>query len=125
METVVALTLLIVLAAAIYAADRVVARGWNARPARRSGPAAGFPGVLSRDAHWQRVTGMVERSITRASDISAHQASAARQLEAADYALHCLLDELGDVMMTTVRSPLQMKAMVPTRSAQAPAAMAA
>ena len=106
METTIALATLLILVAAIYATDRTVSRGWSALETRRAGIKTAFPCVLPKDTHWQRTTAVVERSIMRATDVAAHHASAARQLEAAEYALHCLLNELGCVMKTTVGSPL-------------------
>jgi hypothetical protein len=106
METTIALILLLILAATVYATERAVSSGWSARKTRRNSIKTGFPGVLAKDSHWQRTTAVVERSIMRATDVAAHHASAARQLDAAEYALHCLLDELGGIMKITVGSPL-------------------
>lgn len=62
---------------------------------------------LSPDAHWRRVTVVVEQALMCASTISEHQANAAQQLRSAEYALHTLLEELSAVMAPNVASPLQ------------------
>ncbi len=66
-----------------------------------------FPTLLSRETHWQRATSIVELSLARATDVLTNQSAASRQLEAAEYALHSLLSELGSMMSTSVRSPLE------------------
>jgi hypothetical protein len=73
------------------------------------------------ETQWQRLSAVVELSLTRAADMSAHQAAAARQLEAAEYALHSLLGELQGVMTTSVVSPLaaRVKPQAPTLAAHA------
>ena len=62
--------------------------------------------VLGGQAHWQRATSIVELSLNRATDVATHHAAALRQLQAAEYALHALLSELGSVVKTSVTSPL-------------------
>jgi hypothetical protein len=115
--------MLLLIAAAIYFADRAVARGWSDR--RKPVAARPFPKPMSRATHWQRATAVVERSIVRAADVSMHQAAAARQLEAAEYALHCLLDELGSVMTTSIGSPLAAKPATVSTPRPMPTALAA
>jgi hypothetical protein len=125
METIIGLALLFALAMAAYAASRIIVGGtsWQ-RPERRVERPA-FPAVMSRQTHWSRATSVVELSLSRAADMAAHQANAARQLEAADYALHVLLGELNQVMATTVMSPLTRKARPAAASVHMPAALAA
>ncbi len=68
---------------------------------------AAFSEPLSVEAHWLRATTAVEHSLRRAGDMGEHQAAALRQLQAAEYALHMLLDELGSVMTPKIGSPLK------------------
>jgi len=125
METIVALALLFALAMATYLASRSIT-GFAAR-LRRERPVAArsFPAVMSRETQWARVTGIVEMSLARAADMVSHNAAAARQLEAAEYGLHCLLGELGQVMATAASSPLAEKVWPAAAPAQLPSAMAA
>jgi hypothetical protein len=125
METTLALALLLILAAAIYVAEHAATRGWTARKKRRSGIDPAFPKATTRETHWQRTTAVVERAITRAADMAANHAAAARQLEAADYALHSLLHELGGVMKATVGSPLGARPVPEAARAQPQTALAA
>lgn len=67
---------------------------------------ARFPSVLTPQAHWQKATSIVELSLARAATMAACQDAAKRQLEAADYALHLLLDDLAQVMSIGITSPL-------------------
>ena len=60
---------------------------------------------LSADAHWARVSAVVERSVHRANGISEQQAAARQQLDAAEYTLHRLIEELNDVMLSPVQLP--------------------
>lgn len=125
METIIVLALLFALAMAAYAASRMllIDFAWPGRrqPVKR----ASFPAIMTPQSHWSRATGIVELSLARATDMAAHQANAARQLEAADYALHILLGELNQVMATTVVSPLARKARPTPATAHMPSAMAA
>jgi hypothetical protein len=104
---------------------------WNAVLAFRIRKAAAplrklnIPGVLSKETHWQRATSIVEQSLSRVTDIMANQAAASRQINAAEYALHSLLIELGSVMATGVRSPLEARHAHSPSPARLPSAMAA
>jgi hypothetical protein len=60
---------------------------------------------LSAEAQWHRVSAVVERSIERAQDIGAQQAAARQQLDAAEYTLHRLIEELNEVMTAPVQLP--------------------
>jgi hypothetical protein len=80
---------------------------------------------MPRDAHWVKATTVVQRAIDRTSTASSHHRAAAQQLEAAEYALHCLLGELDSVMKTAVGSPLQAKVISITASAPSRRALAA
>lgn len=108
MEIIVALTMLIALSTAILAVSRITGIGAGTKGAKNGGRQA-FPAIRPAAMQWQRVTGVVELALSRAADMSAHQAAATRQLEAADYALHTLLGELNQVMTTSVASPLVRK----------------
>ena len=123
MEIIVALCLLVALTAGIWRVDRAISRS-SFDSARRS-PAA-FPSCMPREMQWQRTTSVVERSIERAANVVAANVAAARQLEAAEYALHCLLEEIGGVMRIHVQSPLLAHvAPIEIRQGCAPTAMAA
>ena len=59
--------------------------------------------ALSADVQWSRVSSVVERSVERAHGIGAQQSAARQQLDAAEYTLQRLIDELADVMTLPVR----------------------
>lgn len=125
MDTIIGLALLLALAMATYAATRMGVASkppWRqVQPAER--PA--FPAAMARQTHWSRATGIVELSLSRAADMASQHANAARQLEAADYALHVLLGELSQVMATTVRSPLEQASRATATNVRIPSALAA
>ena len=126
METVLAVILLATLGVAIYSADQIAGGKWNLLHRPEPGAAKSFPAVMPRDAHWQRATGVVDLALTRAATMVAWQNGAARQLEAADYALHTLLDELRGVMEVSIQSPLATRARTaPSTTPQARPALAA
>ncbi len=54
--------------------------------------------LLSNEAQWARVTGIVSRAIEGAGSVERWQRTAEEQLDAAAYAITGLLDELGPVM---------------------------
>ena len=60
---------------------------------------------LSAAAHWARVSAVVERSVERAHGIGEQQSAARQQLDAAEYTLHRLIEELNEVMMSPVQLP--------------------
>jgi hypothetical protein len=127
METLVTFVLVTAFATAIYGVSRMTLGGTvRLRAHRRAAGARLFPAAMTQEAHWSRVTSVVERSLGRANAMASHHAAASRQLEAADYALHCLLSELGQVMKTTVTSPLAVRSRpVPVVVAMPSAALAA
>lgn len=84
-----------------------------------------IPSALTKETHWQRATSIVELSLSRVTEIMANQAAASRQINAAEYALHSLLIELGGVMATNVRSPLVARHAQSQASARLPSALAA
>jgi hypothetical protein len=106
METIIALTLLLLLCLAIYVSDRIISRGWNKFKHKQIAKPLAIPPAMPLAVHWSRTTAVVERSLKRAISMSACHASAASQLDAAEYALHALISELGQVMAVTVASPL-------------------
>jgi hypothetical protein len=61
---------------------------------------------LTADAQWARLNAVVVGSTDRALGISLQHAQARDQLDAAAYALHLLLAELGTVMQLPVRAML-------------------
>ena len=76
----------------------------------QSGPAAvahpSLVGQLSMEEQWLRLGSIVRNSIEIAQSAADHHRQASEQLEAADYALHCLIGELKGVVAVTVTSPL-------------------
>jgi hypothetical protein len=70
-----------------------------------SAPAAAATASLSAEAQWQRVSAVVELSIQRAHGIGEQQSAARQQLDAAEYTLHRLIEELNEVMMSPVTLP--------------------
>ncbi len=62
-------------------------------------PAASvIPDRLSRDAQWDRATGVVTQAIARVEAVHELQSAAEQQLDAATYALQRLFAELSGVM---------------------------
>lgn len=60
---------------------------------------------MSAEAHWARVSAVVERSVERAHGIGQQQVAARQQLDAAEYTLHRLIEELNEVMLSPVQLP--------------------
>ncbi len=56
------------------------------------------PVSLTREDHWLRATGIITSAIIGAEHIEMLQSAAARQIDAADYTLKCVLAELAMVM---------------------------
>jgi hypothetical protein len=73
-------------------------------------PLAQGTASLSAEAQWQRVSAVVERSIQRAQGIGEQQSAARQQLDAAEYTLHRLIEELNEVMMSPVQLPKRAEA---------------
>jgi hypothetical protein len=74
-----------------------------AAPLRQS---ANLPAAkMSAEAHWSRVSAVVERSVERAHGIGAQHSAARQQLDAAEYTLHRLIEELNDVMKLPSQLP--------------------
>jgi hypothetical protein len=69
--------------------------------------AAAAAAILSPEAQWQRVSAIVEQSVQRAHGIGEQQSAARQQLDAAEYTLHRLIEELNEVMHLPVQLPLQ------------------
>jgi hypothetical protein len=81
--------------------------------------------ALSPAAQWARVSAVVELSVQRAQGIGAQQAAARQQLDAADYGLQQLIEDLNGVMSSPVirsRCPNPAPASVETAFVQALAA---
>jgi hypothetical protein len=68
-----------------------------ATPVPRLGPQVP-PSPMTREAHWSRLKAVVDRALSRGHDVSDRQDAARQQLDAAEYALDTLLDDLGTVM---------------------------
>jgi hypothetical protein len=79
----------------------------NAAP-RKAQPAA----QMSAEAHWGRVSAVVARSVDRVHGINERQAAARQQLDAAEYTLHRLIEELNEVMTSPVMLPKRANAAV-------------
>jgi hypothetical protein len=74
---------------------RFVASRAPARPA----PAARVEALaLGIEGQWRRATGIIRAAVASFRNIELVQAAAARQVDAADYALQLLIQELGAVM---------------------------
>jgi hypothetical protein len=81
----------------------VVAREKAALPVVSDTPQLTAP--LSAETHWARVSAVVARSVERAQDIGQQQSAARQQLDAAEYTLHRLIEELNEVMTSPVQLP--------------------
>ncbi len=80
---------------------------------------------LTAEAQWQRVSTLVERSIKRAQNIGEQQSAARQQLDAAEYTLHRLIEELNEVMTSPVQLPKRVELAVTKADAAFVPAMAA
>jgi hypothetical protein len=81
-----------------------------------AGTSAALPTApLSADAQWQRVTMIVERSVERAHGIGEQQSAARQQLDAAEYTLHRLIEELNEVMTLPVQLPKRAEVVAPAQ----------
>ena len=56
------------------------------------------PAPLGIEGQWQRATGIIRAAIASFRDIQTFQAAAARQIDAADYALQLLIKDLAVAM---------------------------
>lgn len=56
------------------------------------------PAPLGIEGQWQRATGIIRAALVSFRDIQTFQAAAARQIDAADYALQLLIQDLGAAM---------------------------
>jgi hypothetical protein len=99
------------------------AKSGSANPGRDSAPmpqtaaqmfgavaAADPKASLSPEAQWQRVSTVIEQSIQRAHGIGEQQSAARQQLDAAEYTLHRLIEELNEVMTLPVKLPAHVEA---------------
>jgi uncharacterized protein YPO0396 len=64
---------------------------------------------LSAEAHWARVSAVVERSVDQARSIGQQQTQARQQLDAAEYNLQRLIDELSGVMQLPAKPQLRVE----------------
>jgi len=89
-------------AARLYASDALAACGTLMQ--RRCAPTVHprsvrhQPAPLGIEGQWQRATGIIHAAIARFRDIQTFQATAARQIDAADYALQLLIKDLAVAM---------------------------
>lgn len=125
MEAILAIALFVAIMMAVYFGCRVIADRMASMRTRLPRPHAAFPTIAPPGAHWCRATTIVETSLARTADVAIFHQSAARQLDAAEYALHSLLAELNQVMATTVGSPLVAKREPATIAPRMPTALAA
>jgi hypothetical protein len=56
------------------------------------------PGVMGIEGQWVRATGIIRSALAGFRNIETFQAAAARQIDAADYALQLLIQDLGAAM---------------------------
>jgi hypothetical protein len=56
------------------------------------------PAPMTIEDHWARATGVIRAALSSFRSIKAFQASAARQIDAADYALQLLIKDLSAAM---------------------------
>jgi len=56
------------------------------------------PAPLGIEGQWQRATGIIRAALGSFRNIQTFQAAAARQIDAADYALQLLIQDLGAAM---------------------------
>jgi hypothetical protein len=107
------LTVFARVAAAVYLALKHSLRPASVKSAADSVSALPFSGqlsghspvvarALSAAAQWSRVSAVVELSVQRAQGIGAQQAAARQQLDAADYGLQQLIEDLNGVMSSPV-----------------------
>jgi hypothetical protein len=80
---------------------------------------------MSAETHWARVSAVVERSVQQAKGIGEQQAAARQQLDAAEYTLHRLIEELNEVMMSPVQLPKRAELAAPVQDQGFVQAMAA
>jgi hypothetical protein len=78
----------------------------------RPGASVTSPTPQSAEFQWQRVSAMVEQSVVRAHDIGEQHYAARQQLDAAEYTLHRLIEELNEVMTLPVIVPQRVVAAV-------------
>jgi hypothetical protein len=78
----------------------------------RPGASVTPPTPQSAEFQWQRVSAMVEQSVVRAHDIGEQHYAARQQLDAAEYTLHRLIEELNEVMTLPVIVPQRVVAAV-------------
>ena len=72
--------------------------------------------------HLERSASVVRIAVGHAQKAMQVQSEAARKLDAAEYALHRMLDELSDVMTAPIKAPaLQVVPRLPTLPTTAPA----
>lgn len=95
----------------------VIATG-NVRPVPEARTAAAFPAPCrDEDAHWTRVSGLVASAVETAHAVRRVQAAAIEKIDAADYALAQLLDDLEMVLRPSAPAlmiPLLATAPMPT-----------
>ena len=80
-----------------FKASRPILAGTSARP---------LIAMLSAAEQWARVSGVLNRSNSQASQARALQGRAAQQIDLATYALNSLIDELSAVMALPARREL-------------------
>jgi hypothetical protein len=83
-------------------------------------PAPVGPSLLSGEAQWGRVASVLETAVQRTSAMRSAHALARDNLQAAEYALDRLLDELADVMVVKPRSVVAPVATLPGRPVAIP-----
>jgi hypothetical protein len=111
----------------------LLASGTRLIEGRRSHPAPQAPierAPLGIEGQWQRATGSVRAALASFRNIKAFQAAASRQIDAADYALQLLIQDLGAAMPIPadgreLRAVLAEAAKIPVPASRAKKALAA
>jgi hypothetical protein len=88
------------------------------------------PAVIGIEGQWVRATGIIRSALASFRNIETFQAAAARQIDAADYALQLLIQDLGAAMPIpadgrALRAALAEAAKSPTPAARPKKALAA
>ena len=91
---------------------------WRDRSSARSATAVYPTAGEAIDGHWSRVVAVVDQAAQRTANVMQAQARALESLQAADYALDRLLEDLSEVMAVRPRKAavLPVAVMAPRRA---------
>lgn len=76
----------------------LMARSISRKAHRVVEPVSGLPDQVPMAVQFDKAAGVVETSLVRGSEVERLQASALEKLDAVEYSLHRLMDELSSVM---------------------------